>query len=310
MRLHVLINSGAGSVGDLQGTVSSIQDAFAHASEQAEHDVSVTVDDVAPDRLADAVVSAWTGGFDAVVIAGGDGTVNAAAAAAVDTDIVLSVLPLGTFNHFAGDLGIAGDLRSAATAIVNGEVRSVDVGEVNGEVFVNNSVIGVYPTMVAARDRIQDDKGWGKLRAVPVAAVKVLRDLPLHRLDLDGSGGYSRRRVRTPFVFVGNGIYDNAKGGTMARSTIEDGVLGVSVARVVTRWGLVRAAVGTLFRGAGQARDLDHVSLEELTIRSRTRHLRVARDGEVQTMKLPLRYTCRPLALKVLAPPVEVSPSR
>ena len=317
MRLHVLINGGAGSVVDDDQTVADIEAAFASVAgppadgdlvdgEQSSSPVEVTVEVVDPADLADMVDRVWKRDRpDAVVIAGGDGTVNAAAAAAVESGAVLSVLPLGTFNHFARDLGIPVELEAAAQAIATGAVRSIDVGEVNGRVFVNNSALGAYPMMVAARERIQDVKGWGKIRAVPVAVLHVLRNLPVHRLDLDGSDGYSRQHLRTPFVFIGNGLYDNEPGAPMARAAIDDGVLGVSVARVVTRWGMVRAAVSTLVRGADKARDLDHVQVAELTVRSRMGSTRVAFDGEVEKLRFPLRYRCRPGALKVLAPVVE-----
>ncbi|MEO9164261.1 MAG: diacylglycerol kinase family protein [Aquihabitans sp.] len=307
MRLHVLINGAAGSVVDADQTVADIEAAFASVGGESDVDsVEVTVDVVHPADLADLVTRVWERDRpDAVVIAGGDGTVNAAVAAAVDSEAVLSVLPLGTFNHFAGDLGIPNELTAAAQAIATGSVRTIDVGEVNGRVFVNNSVLGAYPMMVDARERIQDGRGWSKFRALPVAVLHVARNLPVHRFDLTGSGGYTRMKVRTPFIFVGNGLFDNEPGTAMARTSMDDGVLGVSVARVVSRWGMVRAAVGTLVKGAAQARDLDHVQVAELTVRSSRKSGRVAFDGEVEKMAFPLHYRCRPGALKVLAPAVE-----
>lgn len=300
MRLHVLVNGGAGSVVDDDQTVADIEAAF------AETGGDVTVEVVDPNDLCDLVAQIWERDRpDAVVVAGGDGTVNGTVAAAIECGAVLSVLPLGTFNHFARDLGIPVELNAAAQAIVDGSVRSVDVGEVNGKMFINNSVLGAYPMMVSARERIQDVKGWGKIRAVPVAAIYVLRNLPVHRLDITGSDGYSRQRVRTPFVFIGNGLYDNEPGTPMARTAIDDGVLGVSVARVVSRWGMVRAALSTFLRGADHARDLDHVQVKELTVRSHTRTTRVAFDGEVARLHYPLHYRCRPGALQVLAPTVD-----
>ncbi len=302
MRLHVLVNGGAGSVDEADGAAqrAAITDAFAAAG------ATVEVSDVTPEDLPDEVCRIWEADDrpDAVVVAGGDGSVSCAAGVAVETDVVLGVLPLGTFNHFAKDLGLPADLEGAAAALVAGEVRQVDVAEVNGRIFVNNSALGVYPAMVEIRDEIRDRRGWGKVRAVPVAAFHVFRDLPTHRLDLSGSGGFHRSRVRTPLVFVGNGVYDNASGGLAARDALVDGCLGVSVARVVSRWSLVGTVVRALVSGAESARDLDHVEVAELTVRSRARRVRVALDGEVTWVDLPLRYRTRPGALRVLAPRV------
>lgn len=302
MRFHVLVNGGAGSVDahDSDAQRSAIVAAFAAAGAVAR------VGDVTPEQLPDELRRVWESDDrpDAVVVAGGDGTVSCAAGAAVETDVVVAVLPLGTFNHFAKDLGLPTDVEGAAAALVAGEVRHIDVAEVNGRIFVNNSTLGVYPAMVEIRDRIRERRGWGKIRAVPVAALHVLRDLPTHRLDLTGTGGFHRPRVRTPFVFVGNGVYDNATGGMAARAALVDGCLGVSVARVVSRWSLVATIVRALVSGAETARDLDHVEIAELTVRSRAHRARVALDGEVTWMDLPLRYRTRPGALRVLAPAV------
>lgn len=310
MRFCVLVNGGAGSVdeSDEDGQVAAITEAFRAAG--AEADVSV----VAPDRMQATMRARWDGEDrpTAIVVAGGDGTVNCAAGEAVGTDLVISVLPLGTFNHFAKDLGIPVDLTAAAAALVAGEVRAVDVGEVNGRVFVNNSALGVYPDMVAVRDEIREQRGWGKIRAVPVAAIRVLRSFPVHRLDLRGTDGFSRPRVRTPFVFVGNGAYDDADGRVGDRGGLDDGQLGLYVARVVSRWGLVRTVARTIVSGTQAARDLDRAELADIEVGGRVKQLRVALDGEVTWMRTPLRYRSRPGALQVLAPappPVDPPPS-
>jgi diacylglycerol kinase family enzyme len=195
------------------------------------------------------------------------------------------------------------DLAGAAAAIAGGEVRRVDVAEVNGRVFVNNSVLGVYPEMVAVRDRVREQRGWGKVRAVPVAVLAVARRFPVHRVDLEGPG-YRRARVRTPLLFIGNGVYDNGSGGQPQRGALDDGLLGLAVASATTRWGLVRAMFRALRRGAEASGDLDTAELTDLLVRVRGRHLRVALDGEVDRFEAPLEYRVRPGALRVLAPPV------
>ncbi len=299
MRFEVLINGGAGSVDgdDDAAEIAAIETAFEAAGAKA----NVRV--VEPDKLQDVVKAAWASDDrpDAVVIGGGDGTVGCAAEVAVDSDIVLGVLPLGTFNHFAKDLGMPLDLEEAAAALVNGEVRVVDVGDVNGRVFVNNSTLGVYPTMVAIRDDIQERHGWGKVRSVPVATWRALHSFPLHRFDLTADG-YGRHRVRTPLVFVGNGVYDNAAGGAYHRADLADGHLGVSVAEVISRWGLVKMILRTVTAGSAQARELDVSELTDLRVDSHASRIRVALDGETGWMEPPLRYRSRPDALKVLAP--------
>lgn len=300
MRVAVFVNEGAGTAQRAAGVdlQAMLQAGLADAG------ASGPVSLVAPEDLAEAMTSAWTGSDrpDVVIVAGGDGTVSSAAGIAVEHDMVLGVLPMGTFNHFAKDLGLPADVGNAlAATVADGVERRVDLGEVNGRVFVNNVAIGLYPTMIAQRDRIRDERGWGKVRAVPVALARTLRALPMHRFDFRGADGYERARVRTPFVFVGNGAYDDERGRVGSRSNLVDGTLGVYVARVVSRWGVVRTAVATAIGGT-RAQDLDGRQLEHVEVTSRTPRVRVAVDGEVCWLETPLRFRSRVAALRVMAP--------
>ncbi|MBX3284442.1 MAG: diacylglycerol kinase family lipid kinase [Actinobacteria bacterium] len=309
VRYVVFVNDGAGSVSDddREGELAAIEDAFAGTG------VEVDVRLEHPARLAATLARTWAEPDrpGAVVVAGGDGTVNAAVGAAAGTDLLLGVLPMGTFNHFAKDLGLPTDLPGAAAALAAGQEAQVDVGEVNGRVFVNNSALGVYPEMVALRDRLREQRGWGKVRAVPVAAWRVARSFPVHRLELrtsdegapEAGGVLGGRPTRTPFVFVGNGSYADGPGGPTVRSSMEDGRLEVVVARVRSRWGLVRAMVGALVAHPDVVRDVERLTLSDVRIDGRTSRIKVALDGEVCELDLPLHYRSRPGALRVLVGP-------
>lgn len=300
-RAVVLINEGAGSINgsNTEGEIERIEGAFASAAPE----VDVRVEAVDPADMQDRIREIWANDPpDAIVIGGGDGTVNNAANAAAGTDVVLGVLPLGTFNHFAGELGIPDDLSEAVGGVAAGEVRQVDVGEVNGRVFVNNSLLGAYPHMVATRDEIMDRHGWGKVRAVPAAVMHTLRDFPTHRIDLRGDRGFSRSRLRTPFVFVGNGVYTSEDGGTPRRDRLDGGALGLEVARGESRLRLVVTAIVAVLRGAGELRDFDRQQLSDLTISTAATRLQVALDGEVALFDTPLSFRIRPAALRVIAP--------
>ena len=300
-RVVVLINALAGSVDgeDTDGEIARIKSAFATGAPS----LDVCVEAVDPALLQERVKAIWAADPpDVIVAGGGDGTVNNAANAAAGTDIVIGVLPLGTFNHFASDLGMPNDLVEAAAAFACGVVRTIDVAEVNGRVFVNNSLLGVYPHMVASREEIMDRHGWGKLRAVPAAVLHTLRAFPTHRFDLRGDGGFLRRRLRTPFIFVGNGEYCTVGGAAPTREHLDGSVLGVEVARGESRLSLVVTAIATVVRGGGRARDLDRHRLSELTVMSHTSRLQVAFDGEVEWFDTPLRYRIRSGDLHVLVP--------
>lgn len=236
-----------------------------------------------------------------VVAGGGDGTINAVASRLVGTDKVLGVLPLGTLNHFAKDLGIPLDLEGAARNIVDGEEARVDVGEVNGRIFINNSSLGLYPSIVRHREKQQERLGRGKWFAALWATIEVFRRYPLFGVRLSADDGQEFRR-RTPFVFIGNNEYQMDTFNLGARSCLDAGHLSLHLTRDVGRWGLVRLAASALFGRLRESKDFDALCTKEVWIETRRKRLRVATDGEVTIMRSPLHYAVRPGALRVIAP--------
>ncbi|MEY2445847.1 MAG: hypothetical protein QOE00_2427 [Ilumatobacteraceae bacterium] len=301
-RYHVIVNDAAGSVGEVTTQLAEITSAFADVA------VAVTTDAVSADALPDAMRAAWQRGIDAIVVAGGDGTVNCAAQVAVENDIVLGVLPMGTFNHFAKDLGMTAELDAAVQFLAGAEVTNVDVGEVNARVFINNASIGVYPKMVDERDELRARRGWGKLRAAPVAIVRTLRGLPVHRLRLTIDGAPAVH-VETPLLFVGNGLFDEHGQRVGQRTSLSDHRLGVYVIATSSRWRLVANAVRARLGGVGAAPGMERRAAEEVIIDSSEPTLLVALDGEPTELRAPLTFRSRPGALRVLATPARTEGS-
>ena len=235
-----------------------------------------------------------------IIAAGGDGTVSALASVLAGSGIALAVLPLGTLNHFARDLGIPEDLGQAVRTALDGAVREVDVGEVNGRVFVNNSSIGLYPSMVRRREKQRRRLGRGKWHAMLWAAINALRVHPFLHLRLELGDGEQRRR--TPFVFVGNNVYRMQGFDIGVRGRLDGGVLSLYLARR-GRAGLLLLALRALLGRLHQGNDFEAGTVRRLRIDSRRhRRLLVARDGEIEAMDLPLDYRIRPRALRVVAP--------
>jgi len=238
---------------------------------------------------------------DVMVAGGGDGTVSAVAAALVDSDIVLGVLPLGTLNHFAKDLGVPLGLEAAARAIAGGRSVSIDVGEVNGRVFINNSSLGLYPEIVRDREQQQRRLGRGKWPALAWASLAAFRRYAFLRVKLRIDGTDHLRR--TPFVFVGNNEYrmEGFSIGERAGS-LADGQLSVYFAQRPGRLRLLALALRALAGRLKQARDFEALLTADFVIESRHRRLRVATDGEITEMQTPLRYRIRPASLRVAVP--------
>ena len=234
-----------------------------------------------------------------VVGGGGDGTIAAIAAALVDTDAVLGVLPMGTLNHFAKDLSIPLELEKAVQTLFSGRVARVDVGEVNGRVFLNNSSIGFYPRIVQEREREQRH-GRGKWVAFAQAAALIFQQSRTLHVTLEAAGGLSQS-CNTPFVFIGNNRYAATGPQTGSRVTMDGGKLWVCTAPDAGRFALLALALKAVL---GFMRDADMASFEtgQTEVRMRRDHVPVATDGEVGVMRTPLRYRIRPGALRVVAP--------
>jgi diacylglycerol kinase family enzyme len=236
---------------------------------------------------------------DIVAAMGGDGTVGAVAGALAGTPTPLLVLPAGTLNHFARDLGVPLDPAEAALLVRDGVRREVDVGEVNGHVFVNNSSIGAYPLAVALRERLQHE-GGNKWTAMTRAALRTFRRYPTMRVRLAGDDGAVA--LETPFVFVGNNLYADRGLGAPQRERIDAGRLGVITARATTRRDALRVVV------LGAVGRLDDASAvwrgepAELTVETDRGSLLVSLDGEVVSMRGPFEFRSRPKALVVVAP--------
>jgi diacylglycerol kinase family enzyme len=292
-RIVVIINASAG-LGYCGGWTAALQEKFRRHG--AEPDITLAQGGA---QMIERAERALAEGAPLVVAGGGDGTINAVASVLAGTAVPLGVLPLGTLNHFAKDLGVPLDLDQAVANLLQGRARQVDVGEVNGRIFLNNSSLGIYPDIVRDREQQQRHLGRGKWPAFGRAVYAALRRFPFLNVRLKINGDEHLRR--TPFVFIGNNEY--LQGLTIgARERLDSGKLCLYVAQKPTRLGLLRYAVQALLGRLQQARDFDVLSSATLTIDTRRRHLRVATDGEVSLMRPPLCYRSRAAALTVIVP--------
>ena len=240
-------------------------------------------------------------GAEIVAAGGGDGTIRAVASVLVGGRVPLGILPLGTLNHFARDLGIPTELPAAVELLGSGSVRGLDVGEVNGEIFVNNSSLGLYPPIVKVRDEERRRFNRGKWLAAASATLRVLPRLPSLRVRVTAEG---RAIVcKTRFVFVGNNEYELGFLSYRARSRLESGDLYLYVARAKSRLGLLGLALLGLVRDIKRSRGFDHWQAPELTIETDRKKLSVFLDGEVMLLDTPLCYRKRTRSLPVVMPP-------
>ena len=250
-----------------------------------------------------AVVDARSRGA-IVVVAGGDGTINTVAQAALGSGCALGVLPQGTFNYFCRTHGIADDAADATRMLLAAQPQPVQVGVVNGKVFLVNASLGLYPRLLEDREAYKRD--YGRSRTVALwAAVMTLASAhrPLRlRLQHDGQ----QRALRTPTLFVGNNPLQLQQVGVAGVAALEQGALvAVAVKPVGTAkllWLMARGAFGQL----GAADDVVSFGFQQLTVQPAaplgTRKVKVATDGEVQWLRAPLQFSVSPEPLWLLKP--------
>ena len=294
-RITVLLNRGGGAFAADPKLPKKVRKALRDAGVEGEIDL------VSGRECAVRCRAIAERGDDMLVVGGGDGTVSAAASELVGTGTMLGILPLGTLNHFARDLGIPADIDEAARLIATRCERRVDVGEMNERIFINNSAIGLYPLMVVDRDLQRARLGRGKRLAMIVASLRTLIRFNHHRLTLTVNEERTGR-VDTPLLFVGNNEYRTDIGAPGSRERLDGGELCVFVMRRKTRTGMIAASVRALFN---HSRSDDMVRLENvqrLRVASHRSQLAVSFDGEVVRASPPLDYKIRKKALRVIAP--------
>jgi diacylglycerol kinase family enzyme len=295
MKVRVIVNKGGGtSKGDDEET-ARIEAAFRAAGVDA--DVRATESDDISDALADA---AKAPGLDAVVAGGGDGTLSCAAGHLAGGQRPLGILPLGTLNHLARDAGIPARLEEAVAVIAAGHVRAIDLAEVNGRVFVNNSSVGLYPDMVRLREVEQERLGRSKRLAMLSASLTALRHFRRHRLWLSGEG--LEQPIRTPMLFVGNNRYQVNLLALGQREALDEGELCLYAIRARGRAHLFWAGIRGIFGKLDQQRDFITFYAREAQVSSDRDALTVSADGETVRLETPLNYRIRPKALRLIVP--------
>ena len=299
MKAAVILNATAGSSKPENGAADPDRIRELFAALDCEAVIYVT------DRetLVSKVKQALDSRVDAVIAGGGDGTVSAVARGLTGCDTPLGVLPLGTLNHFAKDAGIPLALEDAVRTVVTGVATPIDLAEVNGVPFINNSSVGIYPALVQARDALQEQTGQGKWSAMLRAGLRVFRRFHVLHVRLEADGVPIHRR--TPLVFVGNNEYRMELFKQGSRTGLDGGRLCLYIANCDCRWCIIRLFCRFLVGRLEQTRDFESRVATEVWIEHRKRSLHVSIDGEVLRLELPLHYTIRPLALEVILPLVD-----
>lgn len=239
------------------------------------------------------------GGQKLFIAAGGDGTINHVIQSMMNTDASLGVLPFGTFNHFARDIGIPLDWREALRVALAGAERQIDAGRVNDRYFLNNVSLGLYPEIVKLREEFR--AAHGKWVAYPVATWLALKTFSHVSIILESPPLYEA--IKTHLFFVSANPYELSHTGVLApRKSFVGGKLTVywlprtsklRVIRLLSRYFRGRLSSGEQFR---------LMQTPELKIHATDPELRMGMDGELFRFKTPLGIQIIPRALLVRVP--------
>lgn len=237
--------------------------------------------------------------FDIIIAAGGDGTQSAVAGVLAGTDAVMGVLPGGTFNYFARDLGVGETLDDALETLQNARIVSIDIGEIGDLVFLNNVSLGVYPHILKTRESIY--RRWGRSRLAAYWSVLVALRRLRHPMTLTARVDGESRNFTTALVFVARSAFQLDSFGLDGADAIRQGKFAVLIARARKPLPLIRSALRLAVGFSAQDDDFDLIVTDELTIETGKRQL-VAHDGEKTPMHSPFRLRVRRAALRVLLP--------
>lgn len=298
--LFVVLNAGSGN-SDAAQEQAVMEKVFNEAGREAEF-LHIT-DPTHISQIARSAVERAQERHGVVVAAGGDGTINAVAAAVLGSGCPFGVLPQGTFNYFGRANAIPQDTEAAARALLGASISPVQVGLLNGRLFLVNASVGLYPQLLEDRETWKQKLGRSRVVAFASGLATLIQSRSQLDLQIEMAGKVVS--MRTPTLFVGNNDLQMARVGIddAQVDAMRKGLLtGIAVRPIGTL-----ALFGLLMRGLigrlGDAENIDSFSFRRLTVRPKhVKRIKIATDGEICWMNTPLVFEVADEALLLMVP--------
>lgn len=291
------MNAGSGA-DDKDDSRARLERGFADSGHRTSFHLIDSPSDIAATIAAANEACGADGGV--LVAAGGDGTINAAAAALAGGPVPLAVVPMGTFNYFARDIAMPPDPYAAAAAIAGGAVQPMHLARLNGRPFLVNASLGLYVKLIENREKYRHNLGGRRAAAVVSGLVTALRGHSTMALELTVDG--KSRRLRSALVFLGKN-YLQLKNLDF---DIAEGVAGGQVGVIVLRDNAPRTMLALAWNALrGRPEDtprLQAFCAESLEIKPRRATIDVVLDGEIVILETPLKVAIDKDALLVVRP--------
>lgn len=238
-----------------------------------------------------------------VVAAGGDGTINAVAAAVLGSGCPFGVLPQGTFNYFGRVNAIPQETGAAAAALLGASITPVQVGQVNGKLFLVNASVGLYPQLLEDREAWKRQFGRSRFVAFLSGLATLMQAGRQLQLHIESAGQVAS--LRTPTLFVGNNHLQLDRVGIDARhaDAVQQGQLAAIVVKPIGNPALFGLLLRGLLGRLGEADSVDSFAFRRLTVTPKgLKRIKVATDGEIGWMKPPLVFEVAAQSLLLLVP--------
>lgn len=256
------------------------------------------------EAMAKQAVAAAVKHQGAVIVAGGDGTINAVAAATLPTQRPFGLVPQGTFNYSSRAHSIPLETIPATQALLNARIKPIQVGKINERIFLVNASLGLYPQLLQDREAFKQQ--FGRKRAVALWAGLTTLVKYRGQLLLEMEHEQQRESVVTPTLFVGNNPLQLQQIGVEQVGAVQERLLAAIVVRPISRaamlWLAVRGALGSL----GEADNVRDFAFARMTVRPKrgtsSRGVKVATDGEICWMKGALHFSVAPQSLMLIVP--------
>jgi len=288
-RVLVLLNARAGTLIDA-GTDSIVAQIEATLKPRCE---SLDIRLLQPRDLPDAIADAARGPHDTVIVGGGDGSVSAAVAAFAGGEKLLGVLPFGTMNLLARDLGMPSDPREAVAALWTVAPRRIDLAEVNGRPFHTLSGLGFFSQMARAREETRGHP-LGRFVGFVLAWFRAMFRTAPFTIDIVLDG---RREQVTALAML---VTNNRFGSDWHRGRLDEGILEIHIVEDQGTLTKLKASAAMLTGAWRTEQEIRSVVASNLTISKRRRHVWASTDGELMRERAPLRYRILPGALTAL----------
>ncbi len=300
--LAVILNRESGTLANLGPSL--VEDELKSLFEGLGCEVSIR--NLPGKEVSAAIKEARDGDAEAVIVGGGDGTVAAAATILSGQSKPLGILPLGTFNLAARDVGMPLDWREAAEWLVSAPAGEMDLLDVDGKLFLCVVVLGFYPSLAMGQPEYHGNWIIKSFRTLFQTLRGVAMYPPLH-LQFTSDGTVQVHRTR--MALMANNDYEDMFGLIPKRSSLDAGYFTVYISKHDSAWGLFRSVVSWILGKWKQDREITVIRATDLEIDvKRKRRVAAMMDGELERLTLPVRVKLRPKALWVIAPRLKPTP--